>query len=145
MAYIDTQIAQTGHLRFAKILFSLTVLMLAWWAGFAWWQLLIMALVAMACLWRDAHHHVPLCALSVKDPDGLWELGVDDDDRQIWRAYLHDARRMDFGMGQALRLSFYVVEPYQRPLCVWVFAQSVPMTTFRKLSALACVGGYKKG
>lgn len=119
--------------------------MLAWWAGFAWWQLFIIALVAGVCLWQDAYHHVPLYALSVKDPDGLWELGVYDDDRQIWRAYLHDARRMDFGMGQALRLSFYVVEPYQRPLCVWVFAQSVPMTTFRKLGTLACVGGYKKG
>lgn len=135
--YIDTDIAPTKHLLLIKLLFVMMVLALVWWSDFMWWQMFIIAVVAVVCLWRDGASHVPLYALSVKNPDELWELGVYDD-RQVWRAYLHDARRIDFGFGRAVRLSFYVVEPHKQPLCVWLFSQSVPTATFRQLSALAC-------
>lgn len=140
--YIDTAIAPTKYLWYARCGFVGLVAILVYWADLSWWQMGLMAGVAVFCVWQDWINDVPLCELSTKDPDELWDLGVFVDDRQVWQAYLNNAHLVDFGFGQAVRLSFYVVEPHKQPLTTWVFYDSVPKTTFCKLAAQANFGGY---
>lgn len=142
--YLDTDVVPTKHLWVCRGLFLVLVLGLCYGAGLVWWQLLAVVVVALVCLWHDISTSVPVFALSAKNPNELWELGVYDD-RQIWQGYLNEVWRVDFGFGRALRLSFYVVEPHKQPLKVWVFSDSVPVTTFRQLCALTHRTGAIRG
>lgn len=124
----------TLHLWWLKGGFLVLILAVAWWAGLGLW-LVVLGILGLALLYHDFIHDVPVYALSVKDPNELWELGVGE--HEIWQAYLQGIHRVNFGFGQAICLSFYVVEPHKERLRLWVFYSSVSKTTFRQLSALA--------
>ena len=144
--YIDTIISPTRYLWCVRVVFFGLVVMLMYWVILSWWQITLVVMLVLFCVWRDWVGDVPLYELSTKDPDGLWDLGVfTDEDRQIWQAYLQDVILVDFGFGQAVRLSFYVVEPHKQCFVTWVFYDSVPMTTFCKLSAQANFSERKQG
>lgn len=143
--YIDTAISPTKYLWYVRCAFVVLVAIFLYWAALSWWQMALVAGVAVVCVWQDWSSFVSVCELSTNNPDELWDLGVCVDEGQVWQAYLHDARLVDFGFGQAVRLSFYVVEPHKQPLTTWVFYDSVPATTFCKLSARANFGGHKQG
>lgn len=135
--YIDAPIYPSHYRWLFDLLFVLSVLVLAAFAKLLWWQYVVLALGAGVCLvWRKK----PMPnTLSAKQPDELWQLGVDD---ELWQGYLNQAELIDVGITKALKLTFYLSEPYQQSYTLLIFRPMLSETDFRKLTTLVRVGGY---
>lgn len=136
--YLDAEVQHSHYGWLFILLFLLIVLGLAVFAQLSWWQYVLLVLMVVICLfWR---RQPALTALSVKQPNELWQLGIDG---ELWQGYLNQAELMDVGITKAIKLSFYIVEPYQQPYTVLIFRSMLDEANFRRLTTLVRVGGYR--
>lgn len=132
--YLDIDVKPTKHALYLQGVFVFLVLVLLALAKVAWWQYAVVVVLFAVCFYVQHVRHVPLWALSADDVKEIWYLGMyDDDEREIWQGYLHHAE----WVGGAVRLTFYVVVPFEMTHSVVIGKRSVDRQAFAKLGALA--------
>lgn len=136
--YIDAPVYRSHTRQIVSYLFVLVVLAVAFWAGLVWWQCLLLVVVAGVLLFW--HREPALCALSAKEPNELWQIGVGD---ELWQGYLNRVELFDMGLSQVIKLEFYVSEPQPKPLSILLFRSMLDEADFVKLAILARLGGYQ--
>ncbi len=136
--FIDTTIKPSRHDQYAKIGMTAVTLMLMIMMNVAWWQYVIVLMVAVGCLWLDDLGATPVHEMSVKAVDDVWYLGVyDESRREVWQAHLHEVT----AMGRVLKLGFYVSVPFERVHHVIIRRDMVSEEDFCKLASLANTNG----
>ncbi|WP_066800643.1 hypothetical protein [Moraxella oblonga] len=133
--YLDTTIKPTKHTLWIQGVFLLLVFLMLFLAKVAWWQYgTVMILVAL-CFYVQHIRHVPLVALSVDDVKEIWYLGMyDEDEPEVWQGYLSHAQFVNLW---AVRLTFYVVVPFEMKYSVVIDKGGMSGVDFAKLKALA--------
>lgn len=139
--YLNASIAPSRHWVVIQCVFVLAVLLLALFAQFVWWQLLLLVLLALGCLLFQ--NKLKVQHIHVDNPKELWQLNVEADENiYTVEAYLNDICLMDFGFFTALKLKFYSDEADFAHQTVFLFEKNLQKADFRKLTTLAKFAGY---